>query len=189
MKQAPAIRPARPDDQPALLAIVWETVMVDPVRNAPVIAKPEVLTDQFRVKSKRGLRNGAEAERLRGQHEIVDVAAAIDGPVNAKRLIGVNHRHMRRAKEVEILQRLLGIGSLVAARDAERVVELEAAFAPALQIDAAIFARKRKIADMVAAGAGRLVDQVAERFFRFAARDHDLPRLAVAPRGGALRSA
>ena len=37
------IRPARPEDQPALLEIVWQTVMVDPVRNAEIIARPEVV--------------------------------------------------------------------------------------------------------------------------------------------------
>ena len=38
-----SIRPARPEDQPVLLDIVWQTVMVDPVGNAAVIANPNVV--------------------------------------------------------------------------------------------------------------------------------------------------
>src|ERR1700748_111967 len=94
----------------------------------------------------RGLRYGAEAERLGCQHEIVDISAAIDRAVNAERLVGVNDGDMRRTEEIEILQRLLRIGRLVATRNTERVVQLKADFASALQIDAAIFPRERKIA-------------------------------------------
>lgn len=37
------IRPARPEDQPALLDIVWQTVLVDPVGNAEIIANPDAV--------------------------------------------------------------------------------------------------------------------------------------------------
>ncbi len=101
----------------------------------------------------RGLRNRAEAERLRRQHEVADIGAAIDCAVDAERLVGVNDRDMRRAEEIVVLQRLLRIGHLVAPGDAERVVELKTALAAALEIDAEIFARRREI--MVVFGAGR----------------------------------
>src|SRR3954466_1825610 len=93
----------------------------------------------------RRLRNGAETERLRGQHEIADIGPAIDRAIDPERLVGVNDGDMRRAEEIVILQRLAGIGRLVAAGDAERVVELEAALAAAFEIDAEIFTRRRKI--------------------------------------------
>ena len=124
----------------------------------------------------------AEPERLRRQHEVRDIAAAIDRAVDAERLVGMDDRDMRRAEEIEILQRLSGVGRLVAARDAERVVELKSALAPALQVDAAIFARERKIAGVrLAAGSG--CRTIRSRNFSVAAprRDHELPRLAVAP--------
>lgn len=38
-----SIRPANREDQPALLDIIWQTVLVDPVGNAEVIANPEVV--------------------------------------------------------------------------------------------------------------------------------------------------
>jgi len=44
------IRPARPSDQPALVRIVWDTVLVDAERNAEIIANPdavEVPVDQL----------------------------------------------------------------------------------------------------------------------------------------------
>src|SRR6202011_4180753 len=88
---------------------------------------------------------GGQPQRLRRQHEARDITAAIDRAVDAERLVGVDDGDMRRAEEVEILQRLLRVARLVASGDAERVVKLEAAFAPARQIDAAIFARERKI--------------------------------------------
>src|ERR1700681_3350628 len=93
---------------------------------------------------------------------------------------------MRRAEEIEVLQRLLRIGNLVAARNAERVVKLEAAFPATLEIDAAIFPRKRKVTVVRRAGTDGGVNFLAEAFLGFAAGDHDLPGLAVAPRGGAL---
>src|SRR3954467_5711832 len=93
----------------------------------------------------RGLRNGAEAERLRRQHEIADIGAAIDRAVDAERLVGMDDGDMRRAEEVVVLQRLLGVRHLVAARDPERVVELKAALAAAFEIDAEIFAWRREI--------------------------------------------
>jgi hypothetical protein len=70
------------------------------------------------------------------QHEIADIGAAIDRAVDAERLVGMDDGDMRRTEEIVVLQRLLGVGSLVAARDAERVVELESAFAAAIEIDA-----------------------------------------------------
>src|SRR3954463_395257 len=102
----------------------------------------------------RRLRDGAEAERLRGKHEIADIGAAIDRAVNAQRLVGMDDGDMRRAEEIVVLQRLFGIGRLVAARDAERVVELKTAFAAALQIDAEIFARELEVAVLRRAGRG-----------------------------------
>src|SRR4030081_469693 len=92
-----------------------------------------------------GLRNSAGAERLGGQHEIADIGAAIDRAVDSERLVGMNDRDMRRAEEIVVFQRLLTIARLVASDDAERVVQLEAALAAALQIDAEIFARRREI--------------------------------------------
>src|SRR4051794_35360311 len=135
----------------------------------------------------RGLRNCAEPERLRGQHEIADISPAIDRAIDAERLIGVNDRDMRRAEEIVVLQRLPGVARLVPARDAERVVELETAFTAAFEIDADIFARRREIIIVTEAVGGLLVDQLAEALLGLAAGDDDLPGLAVAPGRGALR--
>src|SRR5450755_785548 len=100
----------------------------------------------------------------------------------------MDNRDMRRAEEIEVLQRLFGITGLVASRDAQRVVELEAAFAAPFQVDAAIFARKREVAAVwPAAGCGR-IDHVAEPDGRRARRDLQTPGLAVAPGRGLLRS-
>src|SRR3979411_2473531 len=88
------------------------------------------------------LRDGAEAERLRGQHEIADIGAAIDRAVDAQRLIGMDDGDMRRAEEMLIRQRLPRISRLVSARNPKRVIELKTAFAAELQIQAGIFARK-----------------------------------------------
>src|SRR3954453_7404379 len=119
----------------------------------------------------RGLRDGAEPERLRGQHEVADIGAAVDRAVNAERLVGVDDRDMRRAEEIVILQRLFGVGRLVASDNAERVVELKAALAAALEIDAEILARRRKIMAVLGAGGGFLIDQFAEGLLGLAARD------------------
>src|ERR1700761_31974 len=93
----------------------------------------------------RGLRNRAEPECLRCEHEIRDISPAIDRAVDAERFVGVNDRDMRRAEEIVILQRLFAVSRLVTFRDSERVVELEAALTAALEIDAEIFARRREI--------------------------------------------
>src|SRR3954464_8028207 len=100
----------------------------------------------------RGLRDGPETERLRGQHEIADIGAAVDRAVNAERLVGMDDRDMRRAEEIVGLQRLSSVGCLVTAGDAERVVKLKAALAAALEIDAEIFPRRRKIMAVLGAG-------------------------------------
>src|SRR3954470_21723669 len=101
----------------------------------------------------RGLRNCPETQRLRRQHEVGDIGAAIDRAVNAERLVGMNDRDVRRAEEIVILQRLLRIRRLVASDDAERVVELKTALAAAVEIDAEIFAWRREV--MVILGTGR----------------------------------
>src|SRR5262245_66689768 len=96
---------------------------------------------------------------------------------------------MRRPEEVVVLQRLFRIRRLVAARDTERVVELEAAFAAALQIDAEIFPRRRKVVAFLGTGSGRRIDGFTKTFLGLAAGDDDLPGLAVAPGRRALRDA
>src|SRR5260370_38987871 len=94
---------------------------------------------------KGGLRNGAETERLRGQHKIADISAAIDCTIDPKRFVRVDDGDVRRAEEVVVLQRRLAIGGLVATRAAKRVVELEPALAASLQVYPETFARRRKI--------------------------------------------
>src|SRR5258708_5310503 len=99
----------------------------------------------------------------------------------------MNDGDVRRAKEIEILQCLLGIACLVASLYAERIVELKAAFAAALQINAAIFARERKVSGVRLAARGGRVDHIAKFLRGSAGGDRQLPRLAVAPRRGFLR--
>src|SRR5258707_15801001 len=94
------------------------------------------------------------AQRLRGQHEARDISAAIDRAVDAERLVGMNDGNVRRAEEIEVFQRLPGVGRLVAPDYAERVVKLKAAFSAALQVDAAIFARERKVSAVRLAAGG-----------------------------------
>src|SRR4051795_13012176 len=93
-----------------------------------------MFTHDLGVKRQRRLRHRRHTEGLSRQHEACDIAAAVDRAVNSKRLVGMDDRDMRCAKEVEILQRLFGVSCLVSPDDAERVVELETAFAPPLQI-------------------------------------------------------
>ena len=88
---------------------------------------------------------------------------------------------MRRPEEIVILQRLFCVCRLIAAGNPERVVELKAALAAALQINAQIFARKRKVAVFRRPGRCLRVNRFAEAFLGLAARDHHLPGLAVAP--------
>src|SRR5258705_12919426 len=104
-----------------------------------------MLAHHLGMKRQRRLRHRGHAQRLRGQHKAADIAAAIERAVDAERLVGMNDGNVRRAEEIEILQRLPGVARLVAPGYAERVVELKAAFAAALQVDAAIFAREWKI--------------------------------------------
>src|SRR3954452_19696290 len=139
------------------------------------------------VKRQRRLRHRRHTEGLSRQHEACDIAAAVDRAVNSKRLVGMDDRDMRCAKEVEILQRLFGVSCLVSPDDAERVVELETAFAPPLQIHAAIFAGKWKIAGVRFAAGGGGVNHVAEFPGGGTGGDRELPWLAVAPRCGLLR--
>src|SRR6266702_1916094 len=94
---------------------------------------------------------------------------------------------MPRGEEIVILQRLPGVGASVAAGDAERVVELKTALAPAFEIGAEIFARRGEIVVVAEAARSLRVDQLAEALLGLTAGDDDLPRLAVAPGRGALR--
>src|SRR3954453_11359208 len=160
----------------------------DTADDAAVSRQIEMAADQAGVARERRLRNRAEPERLRCQHEVRDIGAAIDRTVDAEGLVGVDDGHMRRAEEIVVLQRLLGIGRLVSARDAECVVELEAALAPAFEIGAEIFARRREIIVVPETTRSLLVDQLAEALLGLAAGDDDLPGLAVAPGCRALRS-
>src|ERR1700694_4694486 len=130
---------------------------------------------------KRRLRNRAETQCLRGQQKIADIGTAVDRAVDAERFVGMNDGNVRRPEEIVILKRLLGIGGLVAARDAERVVELEAAFAAAFKINPEIFAGRREIMAVLGTRSGIRIDQFAEAFLGLATRDQHLPRLAVAP--------
>src|SRR6266436_5989652 len=124
------------------------------------------------MKRQRRLRHRGHAQRLRGQHEARDVTAAIDRAVDAERLVGMNDGNVRRAEEVEILQRLPGVARLVASGYAERVVKLKAAFAPPLEIDAAVFARERKVAGVRLAAGGGAIYHIA-KFLRCGSRgDH-----------------
>src|SRR4051812_23812034 len=159
----------------------------DAANDAAVSSQIEMAADQAGVARERRLRNRAEPERLRGQHEVRDIGAAIDRTVDAERLVGVDDGHMRRAEEIVVLQRLLGIGRLVSARDAERVVELEAALAAAFEIGAEIFPRRREIIVVAEPARCFCVNQLAETLLGLAAGDDDLPGLAVAPGRRALR--
>src|SRR5205085_7526726 len=116
------------------------------------------------MKRQRRLRHRRHSQRLSGQHEACDVAAAIDRAIDAERLVGMNDRDVRRAEEIEILQPLLGVAHLVASGYAERVVKLKAAFPAALQIDAAILARERKVSGVRRAAGGSAMNHVAEFF-------------------------
>src|SRR5258708_328352 len=146
-----------------------------------------MLARHLGMKRQRRLRHRGHAQRLRGQHEACDVAAAIDRAVDAERLVGMNDGNVRRAEEVEILQRLPGVARLVASLYAERVVELKAAFAAPLKIDAAIFARERKVSAVRLAAGGGTVHYIAKLFRCRTRGDDQLPRLAVAPPRGFLR--
>src|ERR1700687_2009823 len=137
----------------------------EPERNsadhAAVVTELEVAADQAGMARQRSLRNRTEAKRLGCQREITDICAAIDRAVNPERLGRMDDGDMRRAEEVVILQRLLAIRGLVAARDAKRVVKLEAALAAAIEINPEIFPRRREIMVVACAGGGFGIDQFA----------------------------
>src|SRR5690349_17447609 len=118
----------------------------DAADHTSILAEAEVLTHDVRMGRQGGLWNRRHTQRLGGQHEGGDIAAAVDRAVDAERFIRMHDGDMRGAEKVEVLQRLLRIGRLVAPGDAKRVVELEPALAPPFEINAAIFTRKRKIA-------------------------------------------
>src|SRR5579859_7295814 len=147
----------------------------------------KVAVDQPGMPRERGLRDGAEAKRLCGQHEIGDIGAAIDRAIDAERLGGVNDRDMRCAEEIVVLQRLFRVSGFIASRNAECVVELETALAAALEINTEIFARRREVTVVRRAGGGFRVNELAKPLLGLAAGDHHLPGLAVAPGRGALR--
>src|SRR5258708_25990625 len=130
------------------------------------------------VKRQRGWGYRRQPRRLRREKKTREVAAAIDRAVDAERLVGMNDGDMRRAEEIEIFQCLFGVARLVAPDDAERIIKLKAAFATPLQIDAAIFARERKIPGVRLAARGGAVDHVTELFGRSTRSDRELPRLA-----------
>src|SRR5437763_15642224 len=90
--------------------------------HAAVIAELEVTAGQRRMTGEGCLRDGAETERVRGQHEIADIGTAIERTVNAKRLVGVNDRNVQRTKEIVILLRFPRIGGLAASAVAESVL-------------------------------------------------------------------
>jgi len=115
----------------------------DAANDPQLVGEPEMRAQEGRVIRECSLGDARDAERLRGEHEVSHIGAAIDRAIGAERLVGRDQRHMRRAEEAEILARLAGIGRLVAPRDADRVVKGKAAFAPAREIRLAIFARKR----------------------------------------------
>src|SRR5262249_39385148 len=143
--------------------------------------------DQAGVARERGLRNRAKPERLRGEHEVRDISAAIDRAIDAERLVGVDDGHMRRAEEGVVFERLFCVGELVASDDAERIVELKAAFTATLEIDAEIFTRRREVVVVLGTRRSLRIDRLTEAFLGLAACDQDLPGLAVAPGCGALR--
>src|SRR4029078_7767792 len=91
----------------------------DAANHAAIVGQLEVPADQSGMPRQGGLRNGAEPERLRCQHEVGDIGAAMYRAVKAELLVVVNDRHMRRTEEVVVLQRLLRVGHLVASDDAE----------------------------------------------------------------------
>src|ERR1700753_4067639 len=117
--------------------------------------------DQSGMARQRCLRDGAEAERLRGQHEIADIGTAIDRPVDAECLRRMDDRTVWRSEKIIVFQRLPGVGGLVAARDPKRVVKLKAALAATFEVDAEIFARECKVAVFRRAGTGLGVDRLA----------------------------
>src|SRR5258708_8778697 len=74
----------------------------DAADDATVVAELEVTADQPGMARQRRLWNGAETERLGGQHEIADIGAAIDRAVDSERLVGVDDGDIRRAANILI---------------------------------------------------------------------------------------
>ena len=60
------------------LVIMVRIAERDAAYHAAMFAEAKMLADHRRVKRQRRLRHGGDAERLRRQQEIVDIAAAID---------------------------------------------------------------------------------------------------------------
>src|ERR1700738_1150206 len=177
-------RPRRPVAVGLMLAVgIPER---DPADHPSVVAEPKMPAHQFGVKRQRSLRDRRHAQRLRSQHETRDIAAAIDRTIDAERLVGMDDGDMRRAEEIEIFQRLFSVAGFIATRNSERIVELKAAFAAALEIDAAIFARERKIPAVRLAARGGAIHHIAEFFCRVTRGDRNPPRLAVTPRRSLL---
>ena len=97
------------------------------------------------MSAQRRLRDAGDTQAARGQHEVVHPGAAVEHARHAQRLVRRDDHGVRRAEQPVVLHALPRRGCAVAARDADALVELEAALAPALEIDAAVFPRKREI--------------------------------------------
>src|SRR5690606_14834289 len=110
----------------------------DAADHPSVVRNTKMGADERRIAGEGALCHRGDAERLRRQHEVGDIPAAVDRSVNVERLVSRDDRDVGRPEQSEILQRLF-FGSLaVPLQDAKLPVELEAAFLAALSVSPTI---------------------------------------------------
>jgi hypothetical protein len=132
------------------------------------------------------LRNGGHAQTACGQKEVRHETAAVHGAVNAQGGVRRDDGHMGRAKETEVLLRLLCRGLSIATRNAHAFIQLQCAVQPALAVDAPVFGRPGEIRPRFVGRPSRQQGR-AEALGGSAFGDVNLPWLRVAPGSGALR--
>src|SRR5690606_24149233 len=104
----------------------------DAAHHEAIVADAEIIAHEAGVAGERSLRDCRHTMRLCREQEVGYPGTAVDRTRIPERFVAGDDRDVRRPEETEVLPRLPLITGLVAARDAQRVVELEAAFASTL---------------------------------------------------------
>jgi hypothetical protein len=99
----------------------------------------------YRIQAQRRLRYAGDPVGGRRQHDRGDVPAAVHRATGAQRIVDMDDRYMRGAEEPEVLPHLLPLTLMIAAIDAQRVVELKTALPPAVPMHPAVLPGPRDV--------------------------------------------
>ena len=156
----------------------------DAAHDAAVVRHRKVVVDQVRMGRQGGLGDRGDSEAFRRQHEVGDVAAAIEQTGAPEGLGRGYDGDVRRAEEAVVLRRLARRSLAVARTNADTVVERPSALPTPITVGAFVDGRR----DVRRRGVGRDVRQQRGpvRLRRPSARDEHMPGLCVAAGRGAL---